>query len=74
MRANHHDCLLKFQFLYGTIKTQLILSPISGIDEFQFLYGTIKTLQQTLRLIERLIFQFLYGTIKTIDDGYCCCI
>ena len=32
-----------FQFLYGTIKTPLIVSEVLQNSAFQFLYGTIKT-------------------------------
>ena len=37
------DCLIQFQFQYGTIKTILMSVDNTYLKIFQFQYGTIKT-------------------------------
>ena len=70
VRLKHEQILsqvknLKFQFLYGPIKTQ---GGGLGIDAgwlFQFLYGPIKTDKRCISRDHLRGFQFLYGPIKT---------
>ena len=55
----------RFQFQYGTIKTEWFQShPIMDF-RFQFQYGTIKTLESHRTSYYDAVFQFQYGTIKT---------
>ena len=39
--------MIKFQFLYGTIKRTIVSSTLPIIEIFQFLYGTIKSSNYT---------------------------
>ena len=63
-----------FQFLIGTIKTQVHSIISAPFLWFQFLIGTIKTEFTEVEALGDIEFQFLIGTIKTkggsIDRSY----
>ena len=54
-----------FQFLIGTLKTQLLPAVVPSGPAFQFLIGTLKTEACRIAETDRRRFQFLIGTLKT---------
>ena len=42
-KLNTENVKEKFQFLYGTIKSNLTPEQQAALKQFQFLYGTIKS-------------------------------
>ena len=54
------DCVQKFQFHYGTIKSSFFGSQISGFKRFQFHYGTIK---RTGRFASVIVAQYFNSTM-----------
>ncbi len=54
----------KFQFLHGTIKSNLNFVGANVTVTFQFLHGTIKSARQEIVDKTEQLFQFLDVTIK----------
>ena len=55
----------KFQFHYGTIKSEYRQKHSFPLSEFQFHYGTIKSQWESPNPSTFNVFQFHYGTIKS---------
>ena len=57
--------LFKFQFHYGTIKSNYWCNSFGDYGWFQFHYGTIKSIEASQMVVAIYEFQFHYGTIKS---------
>ena len=63
--------LKKFQFLYGTIQTDLLNRMYVNTFEFQFLYGTIQTYMQTIASMHP---HSRFNSYTVQFKPYLCCI
>ena len=67
LKVHRHDlcrALLKFQFHYGTVKSDQIPDEFDAICKFQFHYGTVKSFEAADVADWVFGFQFHYGTVK----------
>ncbi len=54
----------KFQFLHGTIKSEVVISIGPVITKFQFLHGTIKSYSEVSKVWNRVNFNSFMVQLK----------